>query len=219
MDRSELLRDLVTRILAVERDHPVRVGIDGVDAAGKTTLGDELAPLVEVTARQVIRSSIDRFHNPSAVRYLRGRESPEGYYLDSFNHDALSQFLLRPLGPGGDRQFRRAAFEYRSDSPAEAPLETADPDAILIFDGIFLHRPELRSHWDFSVFLDVDFSLTVPRAIQRDGATPEDEVRRIYGIRYIPGQRLYLGTEQPQARASLVIDNSNPENPVVVRAA
>jgi len=219
MDRSELTLDLVSRILAVERPHPLRVGIDGVDAAGKTTLADELAPLIEAAGRQVIRGSIDRFHNPWSVRYRRGRESPEGYYLDSFNHAALSECLLRPLGPGGTRRFRRAAFDYRSDSPVDSPLETAEPDAVLLFDGIFLHRPALRSHWDFSVFLEVDFSVTVPRAIQRDGATPQDEVRRIYATRYVPGQQLYLSTERPTARASLVINNADPRNPAIVPAA
>ncbi len=213
MDRSDLIQDLVSRIIAIERDHPVRVGIDGVDAAGKTTLADELAPLLGASGRQVIRGSIDRFHNPSSVRYRLGRESPEGYYLDSFNHPALTDYLLEPLGPGGTRHFRRAAFDYRSDSPVDVPVETAEPDAILIFDGIFLHRAELLSHWDFSVFLQVDFSATLPRAIRRDGVTPANELRRIYDTRYIPGQRLYLSAEQPTARASLVIDNTDPSNP------
>jgi len=219
MDRLPLIQDLVSRILSIERDHPVRVGIDGVDAAGKTTLADELARHIEAAGRQVIRGSIDRFHNPSAVRYQRGRESPEGYYLDSFNLVALSECLLQPLGPRGGRQFRRAAFDYRSDSLLDVPFETAESDAILLFDGIFLHRPELRSHWDFSVFLQVDFSVTVPRAVQRDRATPEDEVRRIYAIRYVPGQRLYLSAENPSTRASFVIDNADPGRPVVVHAA
>jgi uridine kinase len=68
------------------------------------------------------------------------------------------------------------------------------------------------------MFLDVDFSVTVPRAVERDSATPEDEVRQIYAIRYVPGQRLYLSAEQPSDRASLLIDNSDPGHPVVVRA-
>ncbi len=216
MERSELLQDLAARILAVKRDHPLRVGIDGVDAAGKTTLADELAPVIEAAGRQAIRSSIDRFHNPSDLRYRRGRESPEGYYLDSFDHSALARCLLRPLGPDGDRRFRQVAFDYRRDAPVDAPLELAEPGAILIFDGIFLHRPELRPHWDFSVFLDVDFSVTVPRAIERDGATVAEELRRIYDSRYVPGQRLYLAAEQPAARASLVIDNTDPTNPAIV---
>lgn len=41
MTREQLLSVLAHRISAVERTHPVRVAIDGVDAAGKTTLADE----------------------------------------------------------------------------------------------------------------------------------------------------------------------------------
>jgi uridine kinase len=217
MRRSALIAELVSRILAMERTHPLRVGIDGVDAAGKTTLADELAPHIEAAGRQVVRGSIDRFHNPSFVRYRRGRESAEGYYLDSFNHAALTECLLRPLGPGGDRRFRREAFDYRSDSPVDTPPEVADVDAVLLFDGIFLHRPELRPYWDFSVFLQVDFAVSVPRAAQRDRTTPRDEIRRIYAARYVPGQRLYLSGERPAALASLVIDNADPENPRLLR--
>ena len=36
--RSEVLRALAAAIVAVERSHPVRVAIDGVDAAGKLYL-------------------------------------------------------------------------------------------------------------------------------------------------------------------------------------
>ena len=216
MNRSALIQHLVSRILSVQCEHPVRVGIDGVDAAGKTTLADELAPHVEAGGRPVIRASIDHFHHPAAVRYRRGRESPEGYYLDSFDHGALAELLLRPLGPSGSRRFRSEAFDYRHDCALDAPFETAEPDAILLFDGIFLHRPELRAHWDFSVFLQVDFSVTVPRAVRRDAKTPADEVRRIYAVRYVPGQQLYLAAERPAARASLVVDNADPGNPVVV---
>lgn len=216
MRRPDLLADLAGRILAVERPHPVRVGIDGVDAAGKTTLADELAPLVASAGRQVVRASVDRFHNPAAKRYRRGRESPEGYYFDSFDHEALLACLLRPLGPGGDRRFRRATFDYRTDAPVDDPLEVADREAVLLFDGIFLHRPELRPHWDFSLFLQVDFSVTVPRAERRDGATPPHEVRRLYATRYVPAQRLYLDAERPAAAASLVIDNADPNDPAFV---
>ncbi len=218
MSRCEFIAGLVARILAIEGTHPLRVGIDGVDAAGKTTLADELAPGIEAAGRQAIRASIDRFHNPASVRYQRGRESPEGYYRDSFDHEALFECLLRPLGPGGTRRFRREAFDHRTDSSVDAPIEIGEPDAVLLFDGIFLHRPELLPHWDFSVFLDVDFSITVPRAERRDRTSPADEVRRLYAARYVPAQRLYLASERPATRASLVVDNTDPENPVVVGA-
>lgn len=75
MKRSELLNELASRIVAIERPHPARVGIDGVDAAGKTTLANELVPFIEDRGRPVIRASIDGFHNPAKVRqrYIPGQ--------------------------------------------------------------------------------------------------------------------------------------------------
>lgn len=219
MKRAELLAELVSRILATERPHPLRVGIDGVDAAGKTTLADELAPQIEAAGRPALRASIDRFHHPARVRHRRGRESPEGYYLDSFDHAALLESLLCPLGPGGDRRIRRAVFDHRSDSSVDAPLENAEVDAVLLFDGVFLHRPELRAYWDFSVFLRVEFSASLPRAEAREPAAARDEIRRIYATRYVPGQRLYLAEVQPEAQASLVVDNNDLARPRIVQAA
>ena len=42
MQRSDLIQGLAEIILRISKSHPVRVAIDGVDAAGKTTLADEL---------------------------------------------------------------------------------------------------------------------------------------------------------------------------------
>jgi len=67
-------------------------------------------------------------------------------------------------------------------------------------------------------FLQVDFSLTVPRAQRRDRNTAADEVARIYATRYVPGQRLYLAAQQPTALASVVIDNADFDNPKIIEA-
>ena len=207
--------------MAVHRPHPVRVAIDGVDAAGKTTLADELAPVIEDLGRPVIRASIDGFHNPAATRRRRGPLSSEGYFYDSFNYPALIEVLLRPLGPGGSLTFRRAVFDFRRDEAVDAVVERADPAAILLLDGVFLLRPELRGYFDFSVFLRVGFAITIERAEARDvhlfGSV--EEVRRRYRERYVPGQHLYLNSAQPERWASMVIDNSDPGRPVVKRSA
>ena len=212
MKRSELLQDLATRIVQVKRPHPTRVGIDGVDAAGKTTLAQELEPLIQAHGRPVIRASVDGFHNPARIRYQRGSTSPEGYYRDSFNYQALVELLLIPLGPGGTLLYRSAFFDYRSDSEIAVALETAEVSAVLLFDGIFLMRPELTAYWDFTVFVEAAFEVTVPRAIQRDRALfgRSEEVRRRYEERYIPGQKLYLEECRPHERAMVIVDNNDP---------
>ena len=76
--RLQILEQLAGLIVAIGRPHPVRVAIDGVDAAGKTMLADELTPLIEARGRPAIRASADGFHNPRVIRYRRGADSPEG---------------------------------------------------------------------------------------------------------------------------------------------
>jgi uridine kinase len=217
MERSDLLVELASRIAELQPSHPIRVAIDGIDAAGKTTMAQDLVSPLEAVGRPIIRSSIDHFHNPARVRHRRGSTSAEGYYRDSFDSSGLVEALLAPLGPGGSLQYRREIFDRRRDSPIDAPLETASPDSVLIFDGVFLHRPELRAHWDFSIFLRADFAVSVGRAEQRDlelfGSI--SEIRRRYQMRYLPGQRLYLAECQPEQLASIVVNNDDPQRPVI----
>ena len=215
MERAELIENVASQIAALSAPHPVRVAIDGVDASGKTTFADELAPAITALGRPVIRASVDGFHNPAAIRRQRGALSPEGYYHDSFNYAGLIEALLQPLGPGGSLAFRRALFDFRTDTVVDAPLERAEPNSILVFDGVFLLRPKLRPYFEFSIFLRAGFSVTVPRAEKRDlellGTV--QEIRRRYRERYIPGQQLYLSEVDPEQRASIVIDNNNPRRP------
>src|SRR5687767_7604524 len=80
MKRSQLLDEIASRISRIQQKHPVRVAIDGVDAAGKTTMAEELVAPLKAYGRPVIRASIDGFHNPARVRHNRGAASPAGYY-------------------------------------------------------------------------------------------------------------------------------------------
>ena len=203
------------------RPHPVRVAVDGVDASGKTTLADRLVPLIEKHNRPVIRASIDGFHNPQRIRYQRGLDSPEGYYYDSYNYEALKRDLLIPLGPDGNRKCRLAAFNLKDDTPTHGAWYKAPENGILLFDGVFLLRPELIQYWDFSIFLDVDFSISVARAVRRDisggDRTWNTKTReRRYECRYVPGQQLYFYKARPMEQASIIVDNNDFLNPVIV---
>lgn len=64
MSRTKVISELTDIISAIHLDHPVRVGIDGVDASGKTRLAEELVEPIQEKNRSVIRASIDGFHNP-----------------------------------------------------------------------------------------------------------------------------------------------------------
>jgi uridine kinase len=215
MTRSVCVEQLATAIAVVRLDHPTRVAIDGVDGVGKTTLAEELVEPLRRKSRQVIRASVDGFHRPRAVRYQRGVDSAEGYFLDSFDYPVLRSELLDPLGPRGSRRFRSAAFDHRADQPVDVPEHMAAPDAILLFDGVFLQRPELAGSWDVRVWVDAPFHVTVPRAVNRDAAG-SDRVAVIqtkYDCRYVPGQLQYFDRCRPRDSADIIFDNTDVENP------
>ena len=212
--RSELLETLVENILSIKHDRPLLVAIDGRDAAGKSILANELAGKLRESGATVIESSIDGFHNPRIIRYKRGRDSPEGYYLDSFNYAAVKLLLLDPLKTGNLR-YKARAFDYNIDQGIISPMQSAEPDSVLIFDGIFALRPELRDYWDYSIYLHIDEEESLRRGVTRNQGY-EEEARRRYLERYIAGQRLYHAESEPMKHADIVIDNNDPENPVIL---
>jgi uridine kinase len=212
--REALLSDLAVRLLATLPNKTARVAVDGVDGAGKTTFADELGKLVAAQGRPVIRASVDGFHNPKAVRYQRGRHSSEGFFEDSYNYSALKRYLLDPLSPGGSRRYRRVFFDHLTDDIVAANDLEALPTSILLLDGIFLHRPELLAYWDASVFLRTEFAVSVARCASRDGSSPDPAAPS--NRRYVEGQRLYLRSCQPEARATIVIDYNDLSAPSIV---
>jgi uridine kinase len=165
--------------------------------------------------REIIRASIDGFHRPRADRYRQGADSARGYYEDSFDHDALRRALVEPLGPGGDRRYRTAVFDFRTDSPVDAPVREAAADAVLVLDGVFLQRPELHGGWELEIFVAVDPEERLRRTLERDldlFGSPE-EVERRYRARYLPGQLLYLADARPLDHADFVVTNDDPARP------
>lgn len=213
MNREELVTNLGDRILALRSDRVLKVAIDGVDGAGKTTLANELGRRLSDRGMSIVRAGVDGFHNPSAIRYRLGKHSPEGFFRNSFDLEQLRTALLEPLSAG--RPFRTRVFDYRVDRAVDVPPETVQPPAALLFDGIFLHRPELLRFWDVSVFLDVPFAESFRRMAVRDGRDPDPsaEVNR----RYLEGEQLYLATCKPQQAASILVDYSVIAAPRIVR--
>lgn len=204
------------RIVSVPLGQIQRVAIDGVDGAGKSTFAKKLTTFVENLGRPVIHSTVDGFHNPRDIRFKNGK-GPESFYYDSYNYSRLKEVLLDPLSPKGNLNYIPEIFNVDKNESVAAVTKLASGSEVLIFDGIFLHRPELRDYWDYSISLDVTFENSIPRGAQRGGSSPE--ILAPSNERYIGGQKIYLSECRPQARASMLIVFNNLDSPKIIRAS
>ena len=214
VDAATGLKWLRARIRA--RTGRTLVGIDGVDGAGKTTFADDLASLLRESGLEVIRISMDDYLNPQSKRYAQGRSSAKGYFEDSYDYERFTNEVLEPLGRDGSGRYRTAAYDLDSESEVRSPYQVAPDDAVVIVDGMFIHRDELCSSrrnkiWDLSVWLEVPFDESFHRMSERDhklSADPEDP----RNARYYQGQLLYLTSCDPAKRADLVVENAAPHS-------
>ena len=220
--RRAVLTSVADALVARRTASVLRVAIDGIDGAGKTTFADEVAAVLDGRGGRVIRATTDSFHHPQAVRYRKGRYSPEGFYRDSHDLDALETNLLAPLRADPPRPFRRAGFDDRTDAPVEAPQEIAEPGDILLFDGLFLCRPELLPSWDYVIWVDGESRVRDERLAAVTVDCPAGPAALLHLARwwvmlarYADGQRMYISECNPKARADMIIDNNDLCHPTV----
>ncbi len=159
----------------------------------------------------MFRASIDDFHRPREARYARGRNSAEGYYSDSFDYSLFRRVLIEPFRMAGSTGFQLVGFDEERNVGEEMRWVTGPKDAILIVDGVFLLRPELRGLWHYSVWLDVPVAEAYRRLQLSIGVDPRPDAPA--NARYVGGQALYLADAGPRSRASVAIDNADEAHP------
>lgn len=212
---TTLMRGLRDEVRQHNRGGRVILAVDGIDGAGKTVFADALAEVFAEDGSAVFRASIDDFHRPRGERYARGRTSPTGFYRDSYDYATFRRVLIDPFRDGAQTGattgFQLEAFDVERDAAVEAAWTTAPRDAVLIVDGIFLLRPELRGVWNWAVWLDVPVDIAAQRMALRDGSDPDPAAAS--NARYREGFELYLKDARPQEAASAIVDNTDLAHP------
>jgi len=188
----------------------VLVAVDGADGAGKTVLADELA---EVLAGPV-RASLDDFHHARAHRHALGRTG-ETVWERSFDLAAVRRELLDPWLRGAGASYRRRWHDLATDRLVDDPALRVPDVGVLVVDGVFAQRPELVDAWDLVIWVHADDQVRVARMAGRDGvsADPDHPDQR----RYLDAQAIYRERCRPADSADLVVDNTDPERPRLIR--
>jgi uridine kinase len=217
--RTDVMDRIARHLVQQRPGQRLRVGIDGVCGVGKTTFAGELAVAVEALGRPAIHVDSDGFHHVRERRHHQGRESARGYYEDAYDFDSLAQRVLLPLGPGGSGEFATTVHDLASDAVIADAVATAPSNAVVIFAATFIQRDGLRTLWDEVIHLDADESVAMQRGVSRDSAQlgGVEQARAAHDSRYMAACRIYLAEQDPRSQASIVVDHTDPQAPILRR--
>lgn len=164
--------------LVKEKTAPV-IAIDGMAAAGKSTLAAELA---KVTGGSVVH--MDDFFLPSEMRTAERLDEPGGnVHYERFAEEVACR-LAKPAG-------ERVPFEYgvfdcsAMKITGRRPVDGRQP---VIVEGAYCLRPELRNIYDMKIFMSVGDKTQMDRIIARSGPDKAEAFK----TRWIPMETRYF---------------------------
>jgi hypothetical protein len=194
---TELLADLIA---ARDPGHPLRVAIDGADAARPGELADSLTDLLRLRGRTAIRVSARYFRRPASVRLEYGHQDADAFYTDWLDTAALRREVLDRLGPHGDHRYLPTLWDPETDRATRAAYERAGGNAVLLLDGPLL----LGQGLPFD--LTVHMRLSNPALARRTGGADTWT---------LPAFERYAGEVHPEESADVVVRADDPRHPAV----
>jgi uridine kinase len=174
------------------------VGIDGLGGSGKSTLADRLRHRLEAFNLNVTIVHFDDFFLPSAERsQLPFNLRPIGSDFDWIH---LREQVLKPLREGRSARYLR--YDWPSDQLAES--HEILPGGIVIIEGVYSTRAELRDFFDYRIWVDCPGNLRLNRGLARDG----ESIRSRWLNEWMPAEDRYFNEQQPQTFAHTIIDGA-----------
>lgn len=209
--------DLVSSSKA--RKGPTVVGITGIDTSGKTTLSAKIADALRARDKCVVVVHVDDFHNERSERYITGVPEPTQYYRHSIDFDRLITEILRPVKQFGQLDIVLTLLDLHSDSWTLERRYTVRNDTVVLVEGVFLLRPEVRQWIDLIIYVDISETEVLRRAQKRDVPAQGRDVMRKYATKYLPAQREYLKRYPPRNFADFIINNDDWTAPVLLTSS
>lgn len=214
-----LMLDRIVEMIDALGNHRLRIAIDGLTAAGKTSLGHELARSLSRHGRPVFRASLDDFKRPWNERHLYDRMSGEGYYRNAFDREAMCRLLLDPSDPAADGLVALCSIDPLTQVDHSDVKSAMPANGVLVVDGVFAYRPEINAYWDLRIWIEIDAELSIRRGVDRDanidgGAEAAEALHR---DRYLVSELVYVDEVDPRSFVEVIIDNTDFDNPRTIR--
>lgn len=211
---NDVITLVADRILALSR--PCVVGINGVDASGKTTFARTLARHIRASGHIVSLVHLDDFHNPRTIR-ATGRNEIDAYIRHAFDLGRVVADLLEPVKRGETVDRELSLLDLDTDTFTRKRRYVIGRNTIVLLEGVLLYREPLDGYFDLRIFLDVSFDEVLRRAAVRDVPARGPEFLGRYRTRYIPVQQWYLSAHRPAERSDIVIDNNDCLRPRIIK--
>ncbi|KZX20549.1 hypothetical protein [Rathayibacter tanaceti] len=184
--KADVLDALAAEVLHNYGRGRVAVGVDGDDPAVSGVFALELAEALRRAGHDAIVAHLADFHRPRLERDDPSVPEEQRAYSGRYDYELLRRVLLDPFRLGGSTGFVLAGFDSVRDEARQACWRTAGQDAVLLVDGEFALRPELRGAWSTSIRLD----------------TQEP-----------PVDAAYRASTDPRRLATILVDIRDPEQP------
>jgi len=207
------IRAVVERIAEartrVSAEHSVLVAVSGIDASGKGFVTARIADALRERALRVAAINVDGWLNLRDRRFSAVAPGAH-YYRNAIRFDTLFAELILPLR---ERRSHRVEVNHTEETATayQRRVHAYDDIDVIVLEGIFLLKPELRGYYDLSVWIECGFATALARAVPRaqEGLSPQDTIR-VYETTYFPAQRIHFARDDPRRAATLIVDNDPP---------
>jgi uridine kinase len=202
----DLAEVIAYRRLESKSDRALLVAISGIDAAGKGSLATRLSTNLTRLGLSVATIGIDPWQTSPALRQ-EADDPAEHFYLHGYRFDHLFDRVIEPLRTNRAIDLDVELLDPHADRRYRARLRHEAID-VIVLEGIFLFKRELRDRYDVSVWVECSFPTALERAIVRNQeGLPEERLVADYERIYFPAQRLHLDADRPREFADFHFPN------------
>lgn len=199
---KELIKILQIRI---DRSKSFIIGIDGLGGAGKTTFSESLYKILQQHKYTVQTLHLDDFIHKISIRYNPKIDDVECYYNVQWRYNYLVKNVLEPFKLHNRIEGIIEIYDKDNDKYNHKHINLSK-DPVLLIEGIFLQRVELKKYFDFVIYMDTPKDIRFQRVLDRDKYIGDiEQIISKYKNRYFPAEEKYESQYSPRENADFLI--------------